>query len=315
MGSIRFLHVPDFLIFVTFVLVACNGRPQGDAIVLKGYRGGLFDFFNPQHTYVISADGTGSIDVNLPSGLEDEPEWSPSGEWVVFDTLYKDSARAGGQADLYLMRTDGNRRVRITDSPTDDLDPTWSPDGLRVAYAASATVTIIDVECFILGENCHPQPISLVRGVSPHWSPDGKRLVYQSWKLGGGISIIDVDGNGESVDLPPYNQYCNHPRWSPDGNKIAFNCPANVYTINIDGSGLANLTEGKYGGDPKWSPDGTKIAFISGRDGGRALDLEGSIRSDAIYLMNTDGSNVVRLSKRDDENVSWFAWLPSMKTK
>ena len=36
---------------------------------------------------------------------------------------------------------------------------------------------------------------------------------------------------------------------------------------------------------PAWSPDGSKIAFASGRDGNAE-----------IYVMNADGTNVVRLT-------------------
>lgn len=295
---------------LSLLLIACNAEPQGGRIVLKVYRGGFLNLFNPQHVYVISTVGLGEIKANLPSGLEDQPEWSPNGEWVVFDTWFKDDARSGGQADVYLMRADGSRRVRVTDSPTTDMEPTWSPDGRRIAYAASSTISILNVECLLRGEDCHPQSVPLVRGDSPHWSPSGKQLVYQSREFPGLISVISADGSGEPIRLSSPNQHCGHPRWSPDGRRIAFDCPRNVYVINVDGSGLVNLTEGKYGGYPQWSPDGSQIAFVSSREGGRALDLEGSEHSDAIFLMNADGTNVVRLSKRDDESVIWFAWLP-----
>jgi TolB protein len=43
---------------------------------------------------------------------------------------------------------------------------------------------------------------------------------------------------------------------------------AEIYAMNADGSGQANLTTNPASdSDPAWSPDGTKIAFVSTRDG------------------------------------------------
>ena len=55
--------------------------------------------------------------------------------------------------------------------------------------------------------------------------------------------------------------------WSPDGRRIAFvsyrDGNDEVYVINVDGSGLRNLTRNPARDvDPKWSPDGRKIGFV-----------------------------------------------------
>jgi Tol biopolymer transport system component len=57
--------------------------------------------------------------------------------------------------------------------------------------------------------------------------------------------------------------------------------------MNADGSNQTRLTNHTardvY---PVWSPDGTRIMFVSNRDG-----------ASEIYMMNTDGSNVVRITQ------------------
>lgn len=132
-------------------------------------------------------------------------------------------------------------------------------------------------------------------------------IVFNSGRDGGGLFVANPDGRDvirltlSSVGAGGW------PDWSPDGSRIAFargmgQGRLDIFVVDSDGSDQTRLTFTEAPGvmnlHPAWAPDGSKIAFSSTREG-----------CSQIFLMNTDGGDVARLSDGSHchQNPSWSA--------
>jgi Tol biopolymer transport system component len=80
---------------------------------------------------------------------------------------------------------------------------------------------------------------------------------------------------------------------NPDGRN-------HIFTLDLSSGRINQLTSGRNHHDqhPKWSPDGTRMSFVSSRGGN--FDL---------YVMNADGTNVVRLTDHPANDFDPM-WMP-----
>jgi len=124
----------------------------------------------------------------------------------------------------------------------------------------------------------------------PSWSTDGKRIAFVS-KRDGDFEIYSMDSDGSHQrNLTRNPATDNTPAWSPDGKKIAFwssRDGGGIFLMDSDGSHIQRLTNNDSDFYPAWSGDGKKIFFDSSRDAYQPQ----------IYTMNSDGSDVLRVSK------------------
>lgn len=99
-----------------------------------------------------------------------------------------------------------------------------------------------------------------------------------------------------ATDIPTQTPIPQPTPYGGGTGQIAFASDVNglveIYVMNIDGTGLQQITDLEEGAcQPDWSPDGKRLVFISPCDGNQEYYY-----NSALYVINVDGSNMSPLS-------------------
>lgn len=219
--------------------------------------------------------------------------------------------------DIWVSRTDGSDRRRLTSGPERDVSPIWSRDGTRIAFWSAPTTTAdgygvdfsVPQMSLVVIEADGSDRRTLADGISFDgvdmefsWAPDGHAIVFA--RDAGTRTVVTV----APLDGSPLRDIADGetPRWSPDGSLIAYRSgppPLAVMAVSEDGLGQVRLTRSAGSSEafwmPSWSPDGSSLVAFSGRSG--AHD---------IVVVERDGSaeRVLADTFRDEY---WPVWGPT----
>ena len=109
--------------------------PNGNSIVFTRFRSERFSAIHR-----VNVDGTGLKRLTPWRLNASDPDWSPNGRRIAFDS--GDAGRPGSKGNIWVMRADGTRRTRLTNHPRLRErapfklanNPVWSPNGRRIMY-------------------------------------------------------------------------------------------------------------------------------------------------------------------------------------
>ena len=170
-----------------------------------------------------------------------------------------------GQYDIYRVEVKTGRVVQITSIPnTGEFNPSWSPDGKKIAHDVFGESAPLGHAIFItnVAAGVSTLVVGAEGGNDAAWAPNGKKIAFDRAPIGdlsiyvqpakGGISTLV---RTDAVDAD----------WSPNSKRLVFHQPSDgsIRTVKEDGSAETFVD---FGYNPVWSPDSRFIAFAKGGD-------------------------------------------------
>ena len=242
-------------------------------LYVKSELGGTSQIFMKNADSVAAQQLTGNRYTNY------YPRLSPNGKYVAF------ASNRNGNWDVFIIRADApSTLIQVTRGHTDDIAPSWSPDGNQLVYCSKSTRGIWQI---VLVDWRTSIPTILGPGLYPDWGPNGL-IAFQSQPGRNdrrvGVQIVKPDGtNLREVNFDREGRYSAAlPRWSPDGRYLVFGVlqgnaveihyrhgrSRDLWIVRADGSRPMQLTTGELEDEwwPSWGAD--RIFFVSTREGG-----------------------------------------------
>jgi TolB protein len=147
---------------------------------------------------------------------------------------------------------DGAER-RVTEGSGGDYQPSWSPDGARIAFfsarGGNTDVWTVEVESGALTRLTDERSLD----TNPFYSPDGSRIAFVSDRSGRSeVWVMNADGSGQRR-LTSVGAWGHFLRWTADGRGLVFRAEGaheiRIYRVSVE--------DGELTVCPRWRAAGT----------------------------------------------------------
>ena len=224
---------------------------------------------------------------------------SPSGDELAFVI----------RGDVYVTNAKYKTTKRITDTPAQERNVSFSKDGRTLVYDSdrdgywqlfTATIKNPDEKQFAYASEIEEQPLykCATAAQQPEYSPDGKKIAFLEDRTT--LKVIDPATKKVTTALDGKYNYSYSDgdisfAWSPDSKWLLVDYigvggwnNTDVALVKADGSEVIDLTESGYAnGNAKWALDGKAVTYYTGKYGMKSQGSWGN--QGDIMLMALDG--------------------------
>lgn len=276
----------------------------------------------PEAVYTESAEGLVHQSY-ATQGADFDPVVSRDGTFIVFA-----STQHRPTSDIYMKPTNGRTVTQLTNDAGQDVMPTISPDGKRIAFASNRDGNWNIYVMSTSGGKAVQVTSDPAHEVHPSWSPDGGKLVFSRlgemsgrWEMW----VMDAQASAatEFIGFGLFPTWCPVPGSGEAGrDKILFQRSRergdrafSVWTVDYrpgDTSSPTEVAQGTSGEaaiNATWSPDGSRIVFatVQGSEGnlGNGLTAPGQLASN-LWMVDAFGNGKVQLTSASTMNLMPF---------
>ncbi len=222
------------------------------------------------------------------------PDVSQDGEWVAFYD-------APPTEDIYVMRSDGSSRRRLTDTPFKDRGPVWMPDAQSLLYYSNKEggYKIFEIQRDGSGDRLLLEMQGSEGLFTPRLSNSGAMIFASTFSRN--VLYKQIEGELQQDLKFPQSVFTSSIIWSPDDNQMIGG--------KWNESGILNLS--LYQLDTQTStvlrwPDGDPIQFSFSNawiDNDRFIGWDR--RRESVYIYNTR-SNTAQIIESPFEGPQFF---------